>query len=458
MNIVADDIVFLTEEITTLTRAKLTPFKSNPLTIPQNHSFMKAINIPAIRSVLGGIVYYTASFTFKQIAESVKMINDELYSSASLKRQLQQSLTKNYESITNYILSQKEHFFNALVLAVYDGEPIWNEIEIGFKGEDYYNMGFLMLNGNEKIFPVDGQHRVEGIKDAIKENPELEDETISVILIGHQKNKEGMERTRRIFSTLNRYAKPVSIGDIIALDEDDTVAIVTRELLESYPLFMNDNVKDSKRSKVLLDETKAFTSLITLYETNRIIYKYYKSFKDDCKRLYSGTKIADFLKFRPEQTEIDAFEAYLKDFWNRFCDAFDGMTEYVNSTNRDAALKFRNKDDGGLLYFRPVALPQLVIAILETCFRSKISVQESMKAFARLELCISKAPWVNVLWEANKHTMIVSNATLVHSLLMYMNDKSILTEKEVNDLRKRYAGIHEVGLEEADKMLKGIMA
>ena len=56
---------------------------------------------------------------------------------------MQRSLTKNYESITDYILSQKEHFFNALVLAVYDGDPVWNEIEVGFKGEDYYNMGFL---------------------------------------------------------------------------------------------------------------------------------------------------------------------------------------------------------------------------------------------------------------------------------------------------------------------------
>ena len=166
---------------------------------------MEALNIPAIRGILGDIVYYTSSFTFKQIAERVKKIDQELHTSTSLKDQLQRSLTKNYESITDYILSQKEHFFNALVLAVYDGDPVWNEIEVGFKGEDYYNMGFLRLNGEEKIFPVDGQHRVEGIKDAIKKSPELEDETIAVILIGHHKDKEGMEKTRRIFSTLNRY-------------------------------------------------------------------------------------------------------------------------------------------------------------------------------------------------------------------------------------------------------------
>ena len=160
---------------------------------------MNAFNIPAIRGVLGNIVYYTSSFTFTQIANLVRPIDDELHTSTSLKDQLQRSLTENHKSITSYILTQKEHFFNSLVLAVYDGEPIWNEIEVGFKGEDYYNMGFLRLTGDEKIFPVDGQHRVEGIKSAIKERPELGDESIAVILIGHQKNKEGMEKTRRIF-------------------------------------------------------------------------------------------------------------------------------------------------------------------------------------------------------------------------------------------------------------------
>ena len=262
---------------------------------------MKAINIPAIRGVLGDIVYYSALFSFKQIAERVKRVDDELYVSTSLKDQLQRSLTENFRSITNYILNQKEHFFNALVLAVYDGAPLWNEIEVRYKDVDYYTMGFLRLNGEEKIFPVDGQHRVEGIKEALIKNPQLEDETISVILIGHQKNQEGMERTRRIFSTLNRYAKPVSTGDIIALDEDDTVAIVTRNMLEGFSLFMNDNISDEKRTKAIAEkDVKSFTSLIKLYETNKVVYKYYTSFRDKCKRLHTSKEIDEFLKFRPD--------------------------------------------------------------------------------------------------------------------------------------------------------------
>ena len=418
---------------------------------------MEALNIPAIRGILGDIVYYTSSFTFKQIAERVKKIDQELHTSTSLKDQLQRSLTKNYESITDYILSQKEHFFNALVLAVYDGDPVWNEIEVGFKGEDYYNMGFLRLNGEEKIFPVDGQHRVEGIKDAIKKSPELEDETIAVILIGHHKDKEGMEKTRRIFSTLNRYAKPVSTGDIIALDEDDTVAIVTRNMLESFPLFMNENISDEKKTKAIVEkDTKSFTSLIKLYETNKIVYKYYTSFRDNTKRIHSSTEIDKFLKFRPKQEDIDDFEKYLTEFWELFINSFEGMKEYVASTEKDAAAKYRNRENGGLLYFRPVALPQLVTAILETCFRSKVTLSDSMSAYSQLEMCISKAPWVKVLWDAESRTMIMKNKTLVRPLLMFMYDRSVLNAKELESLRIRYAKVLEIEPTEIDDKLNAL--
>ena len=419
---------------------------------------MEALNIPAIRGILGDIVYYTSSFTFKQIAERVKKIDQELHTSTSLKDQLQRSLTKNYESITDYILSQKEHFFNALVLAVYDGDPVWNEIEVGFKGEDYYNMGFLRLNGEEKIFPVDGQHRVEGIKDAIKKSPELEDETIAVILIGHHKDKEGMEKTRRIFSTLNRYAKPVSTGDIIALDEDDTVAIVTRNMLESFPLFMNENISDEKKTKAIVEkDTKSFTSLIKLYETNKEDYKHYTSFRDNTKRIHSSTEIDKFLKFRPKQEDIDDFEKYLTEFWELFINSFEGMKEYVASTEKDAAAKYRNRENGGLLYFRPVALPQLVTAILETCFRSKVTLSDSMSAYSQLEMCISKAPWVKVLWDADSRTMIMKNKTLVHPLLMFMYARSVLNAKELESLRIRYAKVLEIEPTEIDDKLNALL-
>lgn len=416
---------------------------------------MNAIDIPAIRGILGEKTYYTATFTFEQIAERVKRIDKELHTSESLREQLQRALTDNHKSIKEYILTQKEHFFNALVLAVYDGDPTWNELEFEFNDIRYYSMGFLHLNGNERIFPVDGQHRVEGIKSALKENPNLKDETITVIFIGHHDNPEGKEKTRRIFSTLNRYAKPVSLGDNIALDEDDVVAITTRDLLEKYPLFMNKNVKiDKKSSKALADnDEKSFTSLITLYETNKIIYTYYRSQSDHLKKIYTAKRITEFLKYRPQQQEIENFYTFLVDFWDMFTNNFQGVKSYIeNCDNETPAALYRNKESGGLLYFRPIALPRLIKAIFETQFRLKNELRECVKMFAKIEMTISKEPWENILWDSRTHTMIMRYKNIIYHMLIFLLKKELLTMKEIAVLEKNFAEAN--NLDEATAKLK----
>ena len=422
---------------------------------------MDAIDIPAIRGFLGGKTYYAATFTFEQIAERVKFADKELHTSKSLQEQLQRALTDNYKSIKEYILTQKEHFFNALVLAVYDGDPTWNELEFEFNNIRYYSMGFLHLNGDERIFPVDGQHRVEGIKHALKENPKLKDETITVIFIGHHDNKEGKEKTRRIFSTLNRYAKPVSLGDNIALDEDDIVAITTRELLENYPLFMNENVKvDKKSSKALADnDEKSFTSLITLYETNKIIYTYYRSINDHQIKIYTAKRITEFLKYRPKQQDIENFYKFLVGFWNMFTENFQEVKTYIgNCDNETPAAPYRNKETGGLLYFRPIALPRLVKAIFETQFRLKNELKECIMMFSGIEMNISKEPWINILWDDSTHTMIMKYKNIIYHMLIFLFKKDILTKKEMVVLAKNFAEANKLEKETAEQKLASIQS
>ena len=420
---------------------------------------MNAIDIPAIRGALGELTYYTATFTFKQIEERVKPADEELHTSKSLREQLQRALSDNHKSITEYILTQKEHFFNALVLAVYNGDPTWNELEFEYNGIRHYSMGFLHLNGEERIFPVDGQHRVEGIKSALNTNPQLENETITVIFIGHHDTRDGKEKTRRIFSTLNRYAKPVSLGDIIALDEDDVVAISTRDMLENCPLFMNENVKiDKKSSKALADnDDKSFTSLITLYETNKIVYTYYKSNYDHQKKIYNGKKIAEFLKFRPGQQEIDDFYSYLLNFWNLFIKKFPGVKSYIdNCHNEKAAANYRNKETGGLLYFRPVALPKLIKAIFETKIRLRIELDEVIENFSKIEFSISKEPWINLLWDAKTQTMVMKYKTNISYMLIYLYKKELLAPKEIGTLIKNYAEANDFDIDNAKQQLLNI--
>jgi len=43
-------------------------------------------------------------------------------------------------------------------------------------------LGFLCLSGSERVFAIDGQHRLAGIKKAIEEGVELAGEQVPVIL------------------------------------------------------------------------------------------------------------------------------------------------------------------------------------------------------------------------------------------------------------------------------------
>ena len=122
------------------------------------------INIPAIKGQIGNTIYYIANLTFSQIATMVSKVDNELHTANSIKEQIQRSLSDNYIKIKDYIIKREDHFFDSLVLAVYDGDPQWREIRYEIDGHAYPNIGLLELNGEEKIFPVDGQHRVEGIK------------------------------------------------------------------------------------------------------------------------------------------------------------------------------------------------------------------------------------------------------------------------------------------------------
>ncbi len=164
------------------------------------------------------------------------------------------------------MLNDRERFFNALILAIFNGDPQWLEVEFPSEERDYTNVGFLQFSGDETIFPIDGQHRVAGIKQALKTNPGLETEQVPVVFVAHRQTEEGRKRTRKLFSTLNRRAKPVGQNENIALDEDDVCAIITRELLQNHPLFLGDNVVNSKGKQIPNNNKNAFTSLITLYQ------------------------------------------------------------------------------------------------------------------------------------------------------------------------------------------------
>lgn len=407
------------------------------------------MKIPAIQGRIGTTTYYTANLSFLQVSEIVKKIDNELHTSSSLKEQIQRSLTDNYSKIKDYILNKEDHFFNSLVLAIYDGDPKWTEIRYEIEKEQYYNVGLLELNGEEKIFPVDGQHRVEGIKAALAVREELQYETIPVMIISHSNTPQGMERSRRIFSTLNRYAKPVRLGDIIALDEDDAVAIVTRDLLESYPLFLNDRIKATNSKSIPTGDKMAFTSLMTLYSCH---FELYKAFMFEAHT--SDAKVKESLKIRPTDDVLGSLRDYIIGFWNMFISTFNELEEYIDNNSNDAASEFRSRENGGNILFRPVSLYPLVQVISRIHKKNNVEYRDIFNKFSQLDRCVSSGLWNKVIWNPNTNKMIVKNQTAIKLLLLYVYSSKTLSTKEEADLIDRYALLQGIDQNEVEPHLE----
>lgn len=410
------------------------------------------MRIPAIKGKIGETIYYIANLSFQQINHLVKRVDSELHTSTSLKEEIQRSLSDNYIKIKQYILTREDHFFNSLVLAVYDGLPVWTEIRYELEDEWYHNVGVLHFNGEEKIFPVDGQHRVEGIKAALRENPNIANETISVILIGHNNTPEGMEKSRRIFSTLNRYAKPVRLGDIIALDEDDVVAITTRLLLENFPLFTRDRIKSSNSKSIPPTDKKCFTTLMTLYDCHIELFKYYK-FRGEI----SSGKLKDYLRVRPDDETISGFYNFLNEFWNAFKDCFTEIGRYIADTSLNAAEQYRDTENGGNIFFRPISLFPFISAIVT--ISSKLPEQnlfDVMMEFRNINRTVSSEPWNKVIWNPITHKMVMRNQSLVKYLFMHMYNHDILTNKEKLALKNKFAMVHNLSIEETVNRLNNL--
>lgn len=207
--------------------------------------------LPCLRGVVGDWVYYSTLMTAGQIATWINTAKD-IREAKSLDEELQRDLKERKKEIAKYLLNDKSRFFNSIIVGIFEGIPDWREFDLSKAQEAYSDqfcteyfkesLGLMIFNGTEKMFAIDGQHRVAGIQLAYEEDRNSEDKILyddqfSIIFVAHIDNCEGMKRTRKLFSDINKNAKPVAKRDKIIIDEQDISAIVTRRVYAEYPYF-----------------------------------------------------------------------------------------------------------------------------------------------------------------------------------------------------------------------------
>ena len=385
------------------------------------------MKVPVIRGRIGRWRYYAGVLTFKQISDRVSPSINDLYPSKSLSTLLQRELTDNFKSIKEYIEQDQERFFNALILALYNGDPQWLEVEFGGEFDEVYNVGFLDLPEDVIIFPVDGQHRVAGIIEALKEKPELEREQVPVVFIAHEDSPEGIKRTRKLFSTLNRRAKPVGENAQIALDEDDIISIVTRELISNCRLFWGERLVNYSGKQIPSKNKDAFTSLVTLYQCNSILIQVRLGLK--------GKKFKDYLVYRPNERIIADMSQYVSEFWDMFCGKMDVINAYLDKTDAPAE-EYRNEQGGNIL-FRPVVLTEFVKAASEISLKPDSNFEVAFDKLRTIKMDVASLPWKGVLWDGQKIITRVDKK-LIKLLILQMCDSDYLSDSDKATMVDKY--------------------
>ena len=401
--------------------------------------------LPSLRGLIGDWVYYPTLMKLKDIAERVG-IAEEISQSKALSEMVQRFIKKDRGlEIKDYLLKQEQRFFNSLIVAVHEGDPIWYEIthleisnQLGAEDipedvpEDVVaGIGILSLNGKEKLFALDGQHRLIGIKKAVAENPQLGEDELAIIFIAHRTNPEGMKRSRRLFTTLNKYAAQVSKGEMIALDEDDTMAITVRRLVTENHMFMEKRILNNATDNVPKSNQTCLTTIGNLYDLLDILFT--KVYVTSKKKRLTDKKNA-LTKIRQSDEILNQHYTDACNYFKRLTDSFLPLKEFADTSDSSTVVKKYRHPDGGNVLFRPIGLKILteIIAVLVETH----SLSDCFKLISKLPTDLTEIPYNGIIWHPTQKKIITKGKTLVKYLLLYMLNQS---PEDVDKLHEDYA-------------------
>lgn len=373
---------------------------------------------------MGDWIYYSTFFRFIDVVAWIKS-TEEVHVNPRLSERIQRQLNGRHAiDISAYLCSDPQRFFNALVVGVYGGEPQFGPMNVTFNPEVGWDplseleedelqasIGLLQFKGTEHLFAIDGQHRVAGIKRAMMHNQELGEEEIVVIFVGHAKSPDGLARTRRLFTTLNKAAKRVSTADIVLLDEDNSFAITVRRLVNEFEAFLEGRLVRfvGNGSAIPASDINNLTSIIAIYEVSQDLYgtKPISPFKSSKKALLSA---------RHDESTLDHLFSISESFWKGIAKTFHEVHQVYVGTLLAGDLRKPNYNH---LLARPVG-QRVVAATINVLMSRGLSLAGSLDAIAGVETNLCNEAWHHLLWDPVHEKMLTTakNRSLAETFLL----------------------------------------
>ncbi len=365
-----------------------------------------------------------------ELAEKVKIPKEmDGWDDMSVEERYQRDL--NYgrvkKQIAPYFAGDESRFFGAIIVAAMNFstavffEPL---SDVATKGlpklykTGTASMGFLIFSGGEVLVPLDGQHRLKAIEFAISGRDEngknipgitpctqLADEDVSVILVPYEPTK-----ARKIFTRVNRYARPTTTGQNIVTDDDDIIAVLAREV--SNDLIGARLVK--YMSNTLSSKDIEFTTLSTVYNCNENIIR----------STFSKGRI-DTSKLPEEKTTIRLFRDKVREVWEVLLEEIEVFADAISDSDESGDEK-RKEIRANNLLGKPVTQECLVRAFMRLTDQStnNMAFAEACKKLNTLPWSITEENlrvWDRILWLGGTDGKIITkNRILTTDIIAHL--------------------------------------
>lgn len=212
------------------------------------------VSIPALRGTIGGRQYYTVSLSLAEVPRFFRFSDwEQVTPELRAQRVLNRSRVPD---IAKYILDNEDGYLFSSITASYSSDVKFTP------SAEHQDIGTLEMElENLELIINDGQHRSAAIAVAIKDNPALAKDKISVLLFP----MENLERLQQMFTDLNRYAHKTSKSLDVLYDHRDNLSALSMDVAEAVDVFKG--MLDRERITIPLRSPKLFT-LATLYDAN----------------------------------------------------------------------------------------------------------------------------------------------------------------------------------------------
>ena len=224
---------------------------------------------PAIRGVQSGRPCYIAMCPMRIVAKLFRFDEDDVSPELRAQRTLNRS---RIPEISSYLIDNSQDYTLSSLTASVDSNVQFDPLSDTGRGQ---NMGTISIPMDAQILINDGQHRRAAIEEAMKENPELGHDNISVLFF----IDEGLSRSQQMFADLNKHAVRPSDSISTLYDLRDTISELGRYVQEHVHTF--SRLTELEKSSLSNRSTKLFT-LSSIKNASRALLR--KSLRDDVSK------------------------------------------------------------------------------------------------------------------------------------------------------------------------------